>query len=138
MEESGEKSKKWVDYRGQSGKRYRESESKSDWRKNDVKRVKVEAKQAVTKEHKGSGSSNCGKCGKPHPGECRFGTRLFYKFGKPGHIGVECKRGVNCNKCGKSGHMTKDYWNDRKEDQGKEIPKVTARAFSMTKRDARK
>ncbi|KAK1427893.1 hypothetical protein QVD17_16616 [Tagetes erecta] len=57
----------WDNSRNQSGKRYRD-----DGRKYDNKRVKVEAKQAVVRNQ--NGNDNCAKCGKPHFGECKWGT----------------------------------------------------------------
>lgn len=36
--------------------------------------------------HVSVGVPRCTKCGKAHPGECRFGTGLCFRCGKPGHF----------------------------------------------------
>ncbi|KAK1428063.1 hypothetical protein QVD17_16890 [Tagetes erecta] len=95
------KPKHWDNSRNQSGKRYRD-----DGRKYDNKRVKVEAKQAVVRNQ--NGNDNCAKCGKPHFGECKWGTGVCYKCGKQGHRAMECRGVVKCDKCGKTGHVAKD------------------------------
>ena len=54
----------------------------------------------------------CPKCGKPHKGECLFGSKVCYTCGKTGHFSRECPS--------TSG----------------EQKKVPARVFTMTTTDA--
>ncbi|KAI3695510.1 hypothetical protein L1987_78507 [Smallanthus sonchifolius] len=85
----------------------------------------------------------CKKCGKRHFGECRIGTTMCYKCGKPGHFSRECLKDVKCQSCGKYGHHTKDCWKTGQSSSGKgkevanEQPKARTRAYALTEEEAR-
>ncbi|KAK1424581.1 hypothetical protein QVD17_19914 [Tagetes erecta] len=125
------KAKHWDNSRNQSGKRFR-----NDGKGYENKRARVEANQVVVRDQ--NGERDCGKCGKPHSGECRMGSGLCYKCGKPGHRAFECKGTVKCNRCGKQGHMSKDCRVNLGDNKGEDKSKATARAFTMTRKEARK
>ena len=58
-----------------------------------------------------------GKCGKKHPRECRART-------------------TGCYKCGKKGHLIKDYSLLRNDQKKEELKKTNARVFAITQADA--
>ncbi|XP_073066007.1 uncharacterized protein [Primulina eburnea] len=41
---------------------------------------------------------SCPKCGRPHRGECRFGTGTCYRCGTAGHIAKDCPKGASKEK----------------------------------------
>jgi hypothetical protein len=57
--------------------------------------------------HRQQGNSGqrtpCQKCGKFHAGNCLFGQLVCYRYGKPGHIIIDCKAPIN-NSGGKTRH----------------------------------
>ncbi|KAI3814191.1 hypothetical protein L1987_18939 [Smallanthus sonchifolius] len=85
----------------------------------------------------------CKKCGKHHLGECRIGTIMCYKCGKPGHFSRECLKDVKFQSCGRYGHLTRDWRKtrqsgSRKEKEAeKEQPRARTRAYALTEEEAR-
>ncbi|KAI3773905.1 hypothetical protein L1987_48444 [Smallanthus sonchifolius] len=83
------------------------------------------------------------KCGRQHLGECRIGTTICYKYGRPGHYSRDCLKGVKCQSCGRHGHQTRDCRKTRQSGSGmekeadKEQPQARTRAYALTEEEAR-
>ncbi|KAI3743596.1 hypothetical protein L1987_61306 [Smallanthus sonchifolius] len=85
----------------------------------------------------------CKKCGRQHLGECRIGTTMCYKCGRPGHYSLDCLKDVKCQSCGRYGHQTRDCRKTRQSGSGKEKeaekeqPQARTRAYALTEEEAR-
>ncbi|KAI3819784.1 hypothetical protein L1987_13636 [Smallanthus sonchifolius] len=78
-----------------------------------------------------------------HRGECRAGSTMCFKCGKPRHYSKDCRSTIKCQNYGWFGHVTKDCrktgqsGSGKEKEDEKEQPKARTRAYALTKEEAR-
>ncbi|XP_071713234.1 uncharacterized protein [Rutidosis leptorrhynchoides] len=92
----------------------------------------------------------CGKCGRKHLGECRFGSNVCYRCGKTGHYAANCQSSYRlCYYCYKDDHIQANCpkWledqkrNEQRKSAGKKVgssgKKPKTRAYQITTEEAK-